>query len=47
MAGMLECPHCYDTFKEKVSIVSKFCGSCGKPIQEAIEEHIKRERGEG
>ena len=37
--GMLECPHC----KEQVSVIGKFCGYCGKPIQEAIKEHILRE----
>jgi len=41
--GMLMCPHC----ENEVSIIGKFCGFCGKPIQEEIKEHIQRERGGG
>ena len=42
--AVLKCPHCYDTFGEMVSVIGKFCGYCGKPIQEAIAEHIQKER---
>ena len=41
VAGMFKCPHC----ENDVSVVAQFCGSCGKPIQEAIKGHFKRERG--
>ena len=38
--AMMTCPQC----ERRVSIVGKFCGECGKPIQEAIKEHIVEER---
>ena len=38
---MVKCPYC----GEEVAIVAKFCGNCGKPIQEAIKMHIEGERG--
>ena len=38
------CPHGGELNPHKASIWDKFCGVCGKPIQEEIQEHIKRER---
>jgi len=40
---LLACPHC----KADVSVLSKFCENCGKPIHEAAQEHIKRGREKG
>ena len=41
LPAMLKCPHCsFD-----VSVYGKFCENCGRPIQEAVQEHINRERG--
>jgi predicted amidophosphoribosyltransferase len=40
---MIKCPNC----KEMVGIIGKFCDNCGKPIQEEIQEHVKRERERG
>jgi predicted amidophosphoribosyltransferase len=41
VSAILECPHC----NADVSVIGAFCGNCGKPIQEAIKEHIMKERG--
>lgn len=38
---MLKCPHC----ENEVTVIGQFCGFCGKPIHEAIKEHVKEERG--
>ena len=43
VSSIVGCPYC----DEKVTVVGQFCGNCGKPIQEAIQEHIKRERERG
>ncbi len=40
VGGIVKCLHC----GEEVTILGKFCGNCGKPIQEAVQEHIKIER---
>ena len=42
VSGFLKCPFC----EEEVSVIGKFCTNCGKPIQEAIEEHVRKEREE-
>ena len=34
--AMFKCPHC----NEEISVVSKFCTECGKPIHEAVVKHI-------
>lgn len=43
--AMLVCPHC----KAETTVLSKFCGECAKPVQEAVAAHIARhsERGGG
>lgn len=43
VSSIVGCPYC----DEKVTVIGQFCGNCGKPIQEAIQEHIKRERERG
>ena len=43
VAGFMECLEC----RNETSIVGNFCGFCGKPIQEAIREHVQKEREKG
>ena len=41
--ALLKCPYC----KAEVSVLSKFCGSCGRPVQEAVQLHIQNQRKGG
>lgn len=40
--AILKCPNC----EEDVTLIGAFCGNCGKPIQEAIKQHIEKKREE-
>ena len=44
IGGWIKCPYCWDTHHEMVHIRHKFCDSCGRPIQEEVDKHIKIER---
>ena len=41
--AMLVCPHC----KAETTVLSKFCGECAKPVQEAVIAHINKYNGGG
>ena len=39
----LECPYC----RASTGVLSKFCGECAKPVQEAVIAHINKYNGGG
>lgn len=41
--AVLKCPHC----RACITVLAQFCGECGKPVQEAVQEHLKKVTGEG
>lgn len=46
ISAELDCPFGGEMNPHKTMVWNKFCGECGKPIQEAIKEHIQKEREE-
>ena len=36
--SMFKCPHC----KKEISVASKFCNKCGKPVGDAAGEEIEQ-----
>ncbi len=37
----IRCPKC----DAEVFVLSKFCGECGRPVQEEVNEHVNKWRG--